>query len=83
MTQYYPNPNLNQKNNPKFCRRIPNPITNNEYSRKGRIFAALVLGRGIHDTSLYLNQLIREPGRGAARSTSQIIFYERETNGLF
>ena len=33
---------------------------------------ALVLGLGILDTTLYLNQLIRESERGPARSTSPI-----------
>ena len=39
-------------------------------SRKGRLFAALGLVLGILDTALYLNQLIREPGRWTVRSTS-------------
>ena len=78
ITQYYhnpnPNPNPNQKNNPKCRPRIPNPNTKAATRPKRRRVAALVLGLGILDTALYLNQLIRDPGRGSARSTSHFIF---------
>ena len=42
--------------NIKFGSQIPNPNTNYINSRKGRLFEALVLGVGILDTALYVNQ---------------------------
>ena len=37
-----------------------------------RISVVLILGLGILDTALYLNQLNIEPGQGAALSTSPV-----------
>ena len=51
-----PNPNPNQKNKHKFGPRIPNPNTKFRNSRKGRLFAGLVLGLGILDYTLNLTQ---------------------------
>ena len=51
-----PSLNRNQKNNPKCRPRIPKPTTKSAYSRKGRLFAGLVLGSGILDTALHLIQ---------------------------
>ena len=57
----YPNPNLNPNLNPnqkniKFGTRIPNPQIRILHSRKGRLFAGLVLGLGILDQALNLTQ---------------------------
>ena len=55
-TIIYPNPKPNQKNL-KFGLRIPNPNYKNVDSRNGRLSVALLLGLGIVDSALYLNQL--------------------------
>ena len=52
----YPKPNPNQKNNPKYMPRIPNPNITFINSCKGRLFAGLVLGLGILDCPLNLTQ---------------------------
>ena len=70
ITTYYPNPNPNQQNNPKCSPRILNPNRTAANSRKGRLFAAVRLGLGIFDTTMYLNRLIREPGELLARRPS-------------
>ena len=62
-----PNPKPNQKHKHKFGPRIPNPNTKSIDRRKDRLFEALVLGLGVLDTTLYLNQFIIEQGRGANR----------------
>ena len=45
----YPKTNPNQKNNPKFGPRIPNPNPASLNSRKEGLFEVLVLGLGIID----------------------------------
>ena len=54
--QYYPNPNPYHEKGTKFGPRILNPSTTMFDSRKRRLFAALLLGLGILDSALYLNQ---------------------------
>ena len=54
-TIMYPNPYPNQKNL-KFGPRIPNPNTKVTTRPNRRLVAALVLGFGILDSSLYLTQ---------------------------
>ena len=54
----HPNPDPNQKNNPKCRPRILNPDTKVTDNRKGRLFEGLVLGLGILDYPLNLSQCL-------------------------